>query len=632
VIDSLDEQASGDGSAVVILYCDYHEQHEQTTTNMVGAILKQLVVKDDRILGFVREAFLKAKTECGGQRLCLSDLVGLLKKSMVSLPQVFICIDALDEFVPKELPKLLDSLKDIVQELPNMRVFLTGRPHVEPQITRHFTQAVMIPISPKPHDIESYLGRKLVMDTEPHVMDDDLRSDITRTIHDSLSESFVEIPILHHTSMIIHILTIPCRFLLVSLSIDAILEEVTVSDRRNKLNQMSKGDGLGDVYTKTLERMKAQKGPRPEFGMKALMWVAYSERPLQASELCYALGVKTGSAYSDLDLGDVPKIQTLLGRCLGLITLEKSSGTVRLVHFTLRDHLSNTPTIFESPHSMIAEICLTYLHFKSIRGLPSSPLPTLSTIPLLYYASCYWERHARRGVTHNVKQLVLGLLDGFGQQISSRILLIYGEYPIELGRWWPSDLEWDRFKGFTCLHWTASLGMLEMTSALLEMKEWDLNATDATGNAAIAWAARGGHMDILKKLLERNDIDPDNADNDGRTPLLWAVSGGHEEAVKLLLERKDAAFSLPLNGRIPVASSTKPSALLQPRSKWICSFWSLPPQPGALASDTPLIIQILIDCLVISVSLCLLIFLSWIIPSSSAIMLSFHRLTPEWGW
>ena len=197
-------------------------------------------------------------------------------------------------------------------------------------------------------------------------------------------------------------------------------------------------------------------------------------------------------------------------------------------------------------------------------------------------------------MTQNVKRLVLSLLDGFGQHISSRILLIDGGYPIKLWRW-SSDPEWDRFRGFTRLHWTVSLRMLEMTSALLEMKECDLNAIDATGNTAIAWAARGGHTDILKKLLEQINVNPDSADKDGRTPLLWAVSEGHEEAVKLLLERKDADFGLTPNARIPAASGT------------------------------PLITRILIDCLVISVSICFFVFLSWIIPSWPTILLSSHR-------
>ena len=417
---------------------------------------------------------------------------------------------------------------------------------------------------------------------------------------------------------------------------------------------MSEGNGLEDVYAETLKRMKAQKGLKQEFGMKALMWVAHSERPLRAIELQQALEVEVGS--TELKPGSSPTIQTLLGWSLGLITLEKSSATIRLVHFTLRDHLSNNPTLFGDPHSTIAKICLTYLNSQSVRKLP--PLlnhPAGPATSLLNYASCYWERHTRRGMTQDMKRLVLGLLDGFGQHTSSKILLRYGCYAIEVP-WWSSDSEWDKFRGFTCLHWTASLGMLEMTSALLEMKEWDLNVTDATGDTAMAWAARGGHTDILKlllgqrntnpntadkdgrtllswaawlgdrevvnSLLERKDINLDPVHSDGRTPLLWAASRGHEEVVKLILKHKDAAFGLKPNGGIPAAFLAAPSALPQSHPGR-GSFWFLPPKPAAPTSDTGLVAQILADCLIISALLCLLVFLSWVIPSSK-ILLPFH--------
>ena len=74
--------------------------------------------------------------------------------------------------------------------------------------------------------------------------------------------------------------TIVCRFLLVSLNVDAILGEVTIRQRKKKLEEMTKGNGLGDAYTATLTRLKAQKGNKSTFGLKVLMWVLYSERPL----------------------------------------------------------------------------------------------------------------------------------------------------------------------------------------------------------------------------------------------------------------------------------------------------------------------------------------------------------------
>jgi len=638
----------------VILYCDYQEQHKQTTTNMIGSILKQLVVKDG-IPGSVREELTKAKNGCGVRGLRLLDLVEILKESIAPLHQVFFCIDALDEFVSEKLPELLLSLSDIVQELPNVHMFLTGRPYVETQISKHFARVVTIPISPNQDEIGQYLREKFKKDAETDEMDDALRTDIMGTIRSSLSESFVKISTLHPSFAIIYLLTVMRRFLLVSLSIDAILKEETISRRREKLKRMSKGNGLEDVYAETLKRMNAQKGLRQEFAIKALMWVAHSERPLRAIELQQALEVEIGS--TELNPGGGPTIKTLLGWSLGLITLEKSSDTVRLVHFTLQDHLSKNLALFGSPHSTIAEICLTYLNSQSIRKLPpSSNDPTEPETSLLNYASCYWERHARRGITPDIKRLILGLLDGFGEHISSRIILIYGDYPIKLWSW-SSDSEWDRFRGFTCVHWTASLGMLEMTSALLEMKGWDLNVADGTGSTAIAWAARGGYTDILKILLSQNNTNPNTADkdgrtlfswaawlgdrevvnnllerkdinldpvhSDGRTPLLWAASRGHEEVVKLILKHKDAAFGLTPNVGIPAVFLVAPSVLPQSHPRRNRSFWFLQPKLAAPTSDTGLVTQILVDCLIISASLCLLVFLSWVIPSSK-LLLPFH--------
>ena len=153
------------------------------------------------------------------------------------------------------------------------------------------------------------------------------------------------------------------------------------------------------------------------------MWVLYSERPLRAEELCHALGVEIGSV--DLDPEKIPMLRTLLASCLGLVTLEASSSTIRLVHFTLQEHFSSDLTLFHSPHSTIAEVCLTYLNFGCVRDLSPIVISAPPTIPLLEYASCYWGEHARRGMTDNVKRLALKLLDRFDEHISSQLLLLH---------------------------------------------------------------------------------------------------------------------------------------------------------------------------------------------------------------
>jgi len=159
----------------------------------MGAILKQLVGRGD-IPDYVREAFQVAKRNFGGRGPELPDLMRMLKIAIASLPQVFICLDALDEFLPKNLPELLGSLRDIVRESPKARLFFTGRPHVTGDIHGYFAKAVVIPISPNEDDVRSYLEMRLERDTEPEAMSDGLRADILRIILEKTSDMYVGLP------------------------------------------------------------------------------------------------------------------------------------------------------------------------------------------------------------------------------------------------------------------------------------------------------------------------------------------------------------------------------------------------------------------------------------------------------
>jgi len=169
------------------LYCDFLTQQEQSATNMVGAMLKQLATWGG-ITEYIREAFQKAKKEFGGRSLLLPDMVEILKKTIASLPRLFICIDALDECTPKHRRELLESIRDIVEASPNTRVFLTGRAHINEEIVKYFRGAARIPLSPTHKDIRSYLQMKLDGDTDPSAMDDELRADIMRVIPEKISE------------------------------------------------------------------------------------------------------------------------------------------------------------------------------------------------------------------------------------------------------------------------------------------------------------------------------------------------------------------------------------------------------------------------------------------------------------
>ena len=131
--------------------------------------------------------------------------------------------------------------------------------------------------------------------------------------------------------------------MLVALNIEAILGETSLTRRKIILQKVATtGVDLDSVYSQTLQRIKEQKGDRSRLGMEVLMWVSYTERPLQIDELCHALAVDMQS--TDLDSEKIPPQDTVLASCLGLAVVDTETSTVRLIHHTLQEYLSRAGT------------------------------------------------------------------------------------------------------------------------------------------------------------------------------------------------------------------------------------------------------------------------------------------------
>ena len=345
------------------------------------------------------------------------------------------------------------------------------------------------------------------------------------------------------------------RFLLASLNIDGILQESTVYRRRERLNKIADGLGLGDVYDATIERIKAQDGDKSRLGMGALMWISHAERPLSPRELCHALAVEIGS--TDFNSGNIPSIKTLISCCQGLITVDNWLSTVRLVHFTLKEYLSAHPDIFSTPHSTIAEICLTYLNSQQVKALSTESSVYLHELdlgefhpgelyPFLWYCSVYWGVHAKRELSAYGRSLAMELLQEYDDHISAICLIWDIRHPnIQVNS--TSFL-------FSGLHCASFFGIVEVAAALIEIQGYGTNERYCLGDSPLAWAARNGHEEMVKMLLGREEVDPDEPNNYGQTPLFYAAEMGNEEVVKLLLGREEVNPDCADNdGRAPLS-------------------------------------------------------------------------------
>jgi len=504
---------------------------------VLGSLLKQMLSGTGRIPEEIWQALQEQKEAVSGRR---PQLVGIVKmlQLITSSQRTYMCIDALDECTTAQRFKLFDSLKEILDKSPSTRVFVTGRPHIRAEVAKRLAGRVTsVDVGPTRNDIVSYLRFRLSHDETPDAMDESLEADILKKIPENTSEMCVEgvngaqNPIPHY--WLIDVL----RFLLASLNIESILQESTVHRRRERLSKITDGLGLGDAYDATIERIKMQDGDKSTLGMGALMWISHAERPLKVDELCYALAVELGSA--DFNPQNVPSISTLLSCCQGLITVDKEAPTVRLIHFTLKEYLCAHPGLFGRHHSIMAEICLTYLNSEKVKALSTGPSPFILDTPFLEYCSLHWGAHARRDFSDYARSLALELLQDYDSHISAISLLAQVRY---LRDWRPGmNLQ------FTGLHCASFFGIAEGVIALIGMESCDINKGDFWGDTPLALAAQNGHEGVVEILLRHAEVNPDKPDNYGHTPLSHAARGGHEEVVKVLLERGEVNPDRPDN-------------------------------------------------------------------------------------
>ena len=192
MIDTLCDQDGELNATVACFYFDFAVQKDQSPTSTMGALLKQVVSGLDEIPEDISQAYQKQKKALGGRGPRLSDIVKMLQ-TITSKQRTFICIDALDECVPEHQAKLIDSIGQILQKSPATRIFVTGRPHIQPDITRRLAGRVTsLPISTRRDDIIRYLHSRLQEDTIPDAMDSGLEAEILEKIPEDVSEMYVE--------------------------------------------------------------------------------------------------------------------------------------------------------------------------------------------------------------------------------------------------------------------------------------------------------------------------------------------------------------------------------------------------------------------------------------------------------
>jgi len=189
VVDRLCDKAREENIAVACFYVDFAAREEQSPTNMLGSLLKQIVGGLERIPEEIRQTFLDHKKVIGGRGLRVPEIVKMLQ-TVTSLRPTFICVDALDECVEENQPEVLDSLRQILEKSPNTRIFLTARRHIRGEIERDLDiRAATLSIKPSNGDIVDYIRIKLSKDRCRGAMDGGLEKEIIKSITTTIPET-----------------------------------------------------------------------------------------------------------------------------------------------------------------------------------------------------------------------------------------------------------------------------------------------------------------------------------------------------------------------------------------------------------------------------------------------------------
>ena len=296
---------------------------------------------------------------------------------------------------------------------------------------------------------------------------------------------------------------------------------------------------LDDMYSDTLVRIKSQDMEDVAIAHQVMGWVTHAKRPLTIREIQHALAVEPDQ--SDLDEEVMVDEELLTTVCLGLITVDQTSGELRLIHYTAQNYFEKQALeAFSNPPLRIASTCLTFLAFKPCRNVDLfSSERDISALEeryaLLDYAGLYWGLHAREA-EEALQSQILSLLSPRATYLSSRLMIggLKGFRGRSPQRHWGHPIAYE--SQVSRFHMVAYFGLENTIRKLLLDELVNSNGLTSTTDSALLIASARGDLTLVRLLLDHN-ANANGTSWQGYTPLQLAAGGSHLTAVMLLLDR-----------------------------------------------------------------------------------------------
>ncbi|KAL9076365.1 MAG: hypothetical protein Q9161_001081 [Pseudevernia consocians] len=495
IIDRLRYEYVGQKAAIGFVHFDYQDQRSQSPENVIARLLRQVASQHPVLPPSLLELYVKFGKQ--NPRPQVEDLELTLLDVCQNVDQIFIAIDALDECDERTSRKRFLRFLATLQQNPSIRLFVTSRPYPK-DIQKAFDSAPQITVEASDADLRKYLRRRIEDSSSADIVDEGFKQHLVETIAKGAQK----------------------MFLLPALQVQSIVSEPTAGDMEDALETMPYD--LHQAFNQTLARIQRQPDGRRRLGMNNLLWISHAQGPLTVAELSEAMAVKSGN--TSLDPRHLPLQNVMVECCMGLVTVDQESSSMRLVHFALQEFFRDQrEEFFPREKTKLRRVALTtYLFLNDfVLGCCEDEAAIerlMKDFPLLRYASTNWGRHVQFSHCNRIYGLPLKLLYSPPcRALSLQIQHFSQRYRAE--SWEP-----DKVNSHNAFHSACNFGLQTAVCNILDSGDIDIDGATNIGTTALNWAASAGHV-VLVKLLMSRGVDPMKANWYG-TALHWAAEAG----------------------------------------------------------------------------------------------------------